>query len=464
MNTRIKVSIKQMFITVCLISLLGCLQTPSEDYIVNREDHPIEDIIFQEQTPVVTDFTAGSFPPSVEESPSVPEKIENHEIIRMNRMEWSDSFSVNAAMDRIDIEICAEVDYPSSGTISIDSAHFAMPDNAETMKYVDYFLGHKNIYLADRTKTKAFYKAEMEYIISQMESETNSAVLRQWDMQLKISSDNYAKAPDALRIATWDNNMANDIDLMSQNDDGTYRFLKITPTSIAFELSVDTPSYLRTVDHLSPESESESNAVQIAQGVLDDLGISASLAGLCSTEKITRTFNARTQKDAFVLYYNPIYNGYPCTNTESFHGFDNVIEAVGGYEDEPYVPSYEKESITILVSEGNVLSFIWKCPHRSLRTENENVALISYTETQELFRKHIGKVMFVEKGHPMRLFVHSITLTLQRLPKKDTESEFYMIPVWEFIASVDSGNPFMDQNLQNCCVLRINALEGSIFH
>ena len=101
-------------------------------------------------------------------------------------------------------------------------------------------------------------------------------------------------------------------------------------------------------------------------------------------------------------------------------------------------------------------------PMEILRTENEAAQLLPFSRIQELFGSYIGKTTFVQKGEPMTLHVHTVRLTMQRCPIENNAAEFYLLPAWEFLASVDSGNASADASLKNVVVLRINALDGSI--
>jgi hypothetical protein len=100
-------------------------------------------------------------------------------------------------------------------------------------------------------------------------------------------------------------------------------------------------------------------------------------------------------------------------------------------------------------------------PSRILNIENAAAKLLPFSDVQERFKSDIGKVMYVDKGYPMQLAVHTVRLTMQRYPVKDSQTEFYLFPAWEFIASVDDGTAFADQH-KTVCVLHINALDGSI--
>ena len=101
-------------------------------------------------------------------------------------------------------------------------------------------------------------------------------------------------------------------------------------------------------------------------------------------------------------------------------------------------------------------------PAHILRTENEAAQILPFSKVQELFNSYIGKTTFVQKGEPLTLHVHTVRLTMQRCPIENSTTEFYLLPAWEFVASIRSGSDFIDSNLQNVCVLRINALDGSI--
>ncbi len=450
---------KRLIALLLLCLFVACVPTPEQDFVVNKADGTLEEIIYATSAPNASNLM--TFEPSAPPADGEPQPSK----IPMQTIAWTDSFSVAAAMDRLDVTVDASVQVPESGTAPVYRFTFAPPDPARASVLVSLFLGNCRAYLAERTKTKSFYRAEMERIVSEKERETVERNREEWDRLLEQASQAYADAPEDVSPVPWDGGFEGAFDLMAENGDGTYRYLSANERSILYTDAVETPNTVPGRNpKLAPETQEERDACDLAVRVLEALHIDAELAALYPTDAMVRAFGTRAV-DGYYLYFYPKYGGLPATldaSSHTFHGFDNAKEAAGGSDSDDYSVSFEPETIEFLISNGAIVRFRYMRPARILRTENEAAQLLPFSRIQELFRSYIGKTTFVQKGEPMTLHVHTVRLTMQRCPIENNSTEFYLLPVWEFLASVDSGNASADASLKNVVVLRINALDGSI--
>lgn len=443
---------------LAVLMFLGCVPTPNEEVVINKADGNLENIIHATAAPtdalLLTPTAPGEAPASAEPGARA-----------MQTVDWTDSFSVAAAMDQLDVTIDAKVSVPAVDAAAVLRIGFAPPSDAQMQTLIRTFLGERAVYQADTTRTKAFYMAQMNRYLAEKEKETLDANLKEWDRLLAAANENYAKAPDTQSPAVWDGQTSGGVDLMSVKEDGTFRYLKANEVKLVYQDAVDTPYIIRPskMKH-EPETDAEAAAVNLCEETLQALGIDAVLSELCTTESAVKEFGAR-RIDGYLICFSPLYRGLPVTDPKRFNGFDEAISAAGGSVDTTgYTVRYEPETIEFIVENEAVVSFRYMRPSRVLRVENESARLLPFGEIRERFRKDIGKVMFVNKGQPMKLCVHTVRLTMQRCPIQNTTDELYLLPCWEFLASVDSGNPGTDEYLQNVCVLRLNALDGSIMN
>ena len=442
---------------ICMLSLtllLACVPTPQQEVVVNKADGTLEEIIHATAAPDHPTWTMPSEPGATTPAPTAGR-------LAMETVVWTDSFSVAAAMDRLDVNIDATVQVPTSGTASVLRIGFAPPEDSQMQALIRLFLGDGTIYLADTTKTKAYYKAQMERYVAEKERETNERNRQEWDTLLKMANEAYAKAPDEQAPVVWDGQTSGGVRLMSANGDGTYRYLKANAEKLLYEDSLDTPYLIRNRMKSAPETDEETAAVALCESVLKSLGIDAVFSELCDTQNSIRAFGER-EVDGFLVCFTPLYGGLPVTEVRTFNGFDEAIHAAGGNKEPTYSIQYEDETIEFVVENGRIVTFRYVRPSRLRKVENEAAALLPFYQIKELFKKDIGKVLFVNKGQPMKLTVHTVRLTMQRYPIRDTQDELYLLPCWEFLASIDSGNSVTDASLTNVCVLRLNALDGSI--
>jgi hypothetical protein len=444
--------------------LAACQPTPQTEIVVNKADGRLEDIIAataepQSETVAIAPETnrtpESESPAPVEAKPSAPLAP------RMRTVDWSDSFSVAAAMDRLDVTIDASVEIPESETAPVYRIGFAPPYADEATRLLRVFFGERQAYCASHEKTKSYYKAQMARYLAEQEKTSETYEREQYDLLLNQANKVYANAPDDPPLVPWDG-AAGAFDLMAENGDGTFRYLKASERSIYYLNAPEDPNILSpVVKKPVPENDAEQAAVETAQAVLDALTIDATLMSVNPTESAVRAFGTYTV-DGFIVSYAPNYGGLPATDLYRYHGSDSAAEAAGGGSSADYSIRYEPESIEFLISKsGELVRFKYMRPSRVLNTENEAAKLLPFEDVQALFKSDIGKVMFVDKGYPMQLTVHTVRLTMQRYPIKDNETELYLLPAWEFVASVNDGTAFADRH-KTVCVLRINALDGSI--
>ena len=450
---------KRLIVLLLLCLLAACVPTPEEDFVVNKADGMLEDVIHASSAPASSDLM--TFDPSAPPAGGEPQPSK----IPMQTIAWTDSFSIAAAMDRLDVTVDADVQTPESGTAPVYRFDFAPPDPASASALVSLFLGVGRVYLAERTKTKSFYRAEMERIVSEKEREPDERSREEWDRLLQQASQAYADAPEDVSPVLWDGGFDGAFDLMAEKTDGTYRYLSANERSILYADAIETPNTVPGHNPKSaPETQEERDAYDLAMRALSSLHIDAELAALYPTDAMIRAFGTR-MIDGYFLYFYPKYGGLPATldaSSRTFHGFDNAEEAAGGASSVDYTMPYEPETIEFLISNGEIVRFRYMRPAHILRTENEAAQILPFSKVQELFNSYIGKTTFVQKGEPLTLHVHTVRLTMQRCPIENSTTEFYLLPAWEFLASVDSGNASTDEDLKNVCVLRINALDGSI--
>lgn len=446
-------------ILLAALLLAACQPTPETEIVVNKADGRLEDIIAATTEPetVAVEAAQGSEKPQNQAAPEATQIPR-----RMTGVRWTDAFSVAAAMDRLDVSIDAAVQTPESGTAAVYRIGFASPDADETARLLRVFFGDRQAYRANREKTRSYYKAQMERYMREKEKETDEFNREQYDLLLKQANEAYAKAADDEPLVPWDGSIDGGFDLMAENGDGTFRYLKASERSVFYLNAPEDPNIVPTlVKKPVPENDGEMAAVKTAQAVLDALGIDATLLSVNPTESVVRAFGTYTV-DGYMVSFAPNYGGLPATDPHTYNGTDSAAQAAGGGSEAGYSIPYEPESIEFLISkEGELVRFRYMRPSRILNIENAAAKLLPFSDVQERFKSDIGKVMYVDKGYPMQLAVHTVRLTMQRYPVKDSQTEFYLFPAWEFIASVDDGTAFADQH-KTVCVLHINALDGSI--
>ena len=123
-----------LVILFALALLLACVPTPEEEFVVNKSDGTIEEIIHATAAPdgdVIEALSGETKAPAQETTaPEAP---------AVRTYSWKDSFSVPAAMDRLDVTVNAEVAYPESGAAPVYRIGFAAPESDQIYRLLRIF-------------------------------------------------------------------------------------------------------------------------------------------------------------------------------------------------------------------------------------------------------------------------------------------------------------------------------------
>ncbi|MBQ5987381.1 MAG: hypothetical protein IJL59_08940, partial [Clostridia bacterium] len=209
----------------------------------------------------------------------------------------------------------------------------------------------------------------------------------------------------------------------------------------------------------------ERMAVEDAQKVLERTGVDAALYAIAGQERTVRAFGEETHENAVSLLFLPLRCGYPCMDTHTFHGYDDERPDT---EETVYAPSYPQESLQIVMEDGKVLTYRHSYPSTVRNVAKEAAPLLPFGEIQRLFREWIGRSIYVCKGDPLTVRVHTVRLVMRRMPQKNVgedwkTADFWLLPAWEFIGSVRAkSDTITAPHLDNETVLRLNAIDGSV--
>ena len=461
-----------MLLLACLF-LVACLPTPTEEIVQNRAEGSLETIIYatmQPTTVVEMELPNGvsASPVSVDANDTEPVAAPETEDVKqfaprsaMRTIEWQETFTANAAMDEIHVTLDAEVEYPENGSGAVAVVKFGLPPEAEIRSLIAYFLGDGPLYLADRTKTKSYYKATMERCTAALETETDETMRQQWELLLKRTSQQYAEAPEDTEPAPWDGRVDGGIDLMAPNGDGSYRYLSVSLHGVAYRATLDAPQYQSRTRQTTPQTERERSAWTDAANVLRTLGLDAVPWAIAEQEKTVRAFGEETHEDAVVLWCSPMRFGLPCTDVYVFHGYEGAEP-----ESEPsYTTTFPQESLQLVMENGKVMTYRHNYASVVQSVENDAAPLLPFEEIQQKFREWLPRTMYVLKGDPLTICIDTVQLTMRRVPLPDSGDElatktYWLLPVWEFIGSVRSEKATYP--IETVCVLRLNALDGSV--
>ena len=224
---------------------------------------------------------------------------------------------------------------------------------------------------------------------------------------------------------------------------------------------------------------SEVEAVEIAQEVLEDLGIDNFYIAYTRIRKESRTLGDYENYDFqsaenkfYMLTFKPMYNDIP------------LIQANNRFPYQQQYPlNYYFEEITMKVSNDVVVEFRWINPTDISNVINDSVVLMDFDKIMKLATKHMKQhyslenVANVPKDMPnyeqelanflsADINITEIRLGLAGVPSYDIPYEYMLIPVWSFYGSVgwetsDNSRPNMGE-ISPEPIISINAVDGSI--
>jgi len=180
--------------------------------------------------------------------------------------------------------------------------------------------------------------------------------------------------------------------------------------------------------------------------------------------------NAATKyKDGktYSYYYTREVNGFQESCIFDYFGsMDSENEAVKDL--------WRAESMTVHVMDGEIIEIRWS-DLAEATIENDNVKIIPFEEAQEIFLKHIDRMLLpnIEDGDETAVNdyirkntavnITKIELGLTKLLMKDSGDSYKLIPTWNFYGyEAGSGHEIDENRGAEKCFVMVNAIDGSI--
>ena len=171
-------------------------------------------------------------------------------------------------------------------------------------------------------------------------------------------------------------------------------------------------------------------------------------------------FNSETGIDdgSFNVSLRPVYEGIPVYEWNSYYGSDTAAQKAGL----SYSHSVVKERIFAGVQNGRLGSLTWIDPLEVLAVENENMPLLSFEEVMDIFQQQVYRNIYLDGGE-LTLRVTDVYFSYRCVKKRDSD-QYYLLPVWDFI-----GHDVRMENLKKRhsideSILAVSAIDGSILN
>ena len=143
----------------------------------------------------------------------------------------------------------------------------------------------------------------------------------------------------------------------------------------------------------------------------------------------------------YMFTFTPIYGGLPQLYAPEAKNLDDMTdEGVPMYQqkwDYEYSMKWPAQYVQVLVDNNGIVQFWGFSPTKISQTVNENVAMLSFDEIFERFKKNIFycSVWSYSGLEEVNINIDKIVFGMIRVPMKDNPDTYYIIPAWQFAGS-----------------------------
>ncbi len=443
-----------------VLLLVACVPTPNEEFVVNKGDGKLEAII-GEATPLPSYDEAQN---SLADTLGAPQTVQ-------------DSFTVQIYGGTMDVVLDAAVDVPNVAAVPVYRASLgwdAMKDRTEIVRAVlgdevqrldtfraallqcEYEIQYCNAWLADLEAGK---QREASMTLEDEKEYVNQTLTSTWRTMEELRD----RAGDPV---PWDGsfdaedgllNLWHEPYLLLFFDRGGYRYVQFSDLTLNAYASAGAGR---------------------APTAADRPVIDAAKAMLAKFSDLpVEPFGIESGGRSGVMVFAFERAGIPCLPLRYDHGDDMGYTEVMG--DAQFSEGFGQELIKAGWEDRRIGSLIWENPLYVTGTENENVTLLPFDKILQIFQSHIRSAYFMvvdertgEASH-VRMTITGVRLSYARVNKKDG-SDYYLLPVWDFLGYVDILN-WSDDPAENDAMnrdrraaqwyssfLTVNAIDGSI--
>ena len=423
------VALVVLLLFTCMLT--ACQPTPEKEAVIGKNDGVLEEAIASTASPQAT---------------------------LAAEPDWSDEFS--SADGKMQIVIRAEVNVPEENKFPVISCtpHYFTVEEAN--KAVEALFGDQQLYDAstidkksaeDRVlmlrrdleslKTTGEYPVQedgSQYSVTNLEEDI--AMVEGW---LKEAEEIYAQAQAGQTVEVEVKELA-----FSQSESGSqlinikngenppmtfYTFNYKDANDAAIEYALEGsgavfPSKLEegeSLDIAISREEAEQQAIALAKE-----------CGVGDCEVIWTGKTTVDGKPCYSVSLGRLLNGIPSISIDTFGGTQAL-----GIDGAEYREPWRQENIEVVIGDDGVMKFLWEYPPELYTTENENVQLMSWEEIKTLAKDQLQRSLSTDefalrKEEGQTITIDRVMLSMMRVAKKDAYGEYYYLPVWDFLGTV----------------------------
>lgn len=463
-----------MITVIFLFLLCGCVQTPQEDVVINKNDGVLHEVLLATPAPL--------------QSIDAPDH-------------WRDAY--RGYGENLSVEIDAEVIVPAVSEIAVLSVAPSEWTDEQAARCIQAMIGTAPIY----EQATELSKADIEELIKEcqdelsnpasdlntmlgkpgLEDEYNSAKAA-LQKEIELLGEQWKSAPATVerklvepRFSQIDDYSAS-IEGTALLPDGTSGFIRIVKRKGNFNQSMNlfvphgelgAPSvYSGKTTGLQGIRIDLGLAAQTADDMLKQMGLYGqyvlSFSGSAWTHTPESIAGQENPPECYLLFYNKTHDGIPVLFGT------NLSSSIERYE-----ASWPYEMLCFGVNDTGVIFFEWISPLQAIDKMNTNVSILSFDKIMERFQQSIvvsyNPINTGENVDEYRLYINRIEFGYTRVAIPNKNAEAMLVPSWGFYGyeldyykDAGSTQHILDEN--NCkrqdmpghCFLTINAIDGSV--
>lgn len=457
-----KKSFTAAILSLVLVSLTGCQETPKEDLVKNKKEQDLE------QEMKTSRKTEEDSARTAEILASVPAHYQEE-------ME----------ADGVTVQVDADVHIPDTDKIISEKVKPSEMTQEQIENTIRYFAGDAACYPLGAVASKEELMDEIISLrqeIALLESGEQSAInegdgtpeeqIAELKAQLKESEELYessaeegAAAPVSIQGITFDENGS--IELQSdlgRAEEARILIYKDADRGDRIEFVNYSPAYNAVEGERSADISRE-EAVNKAQEVIKTLELG-------DLEVMGMEKKAQVVDGSIVGYYDISYKR-KTEGLDNFYLQENVSVQTDQAEPlEEYSAHMEQTKDNIQVDATGVIGMNMTMPPQVTERMNEDVSICSFDQVKEFLASNIMNKSWKAPGEKTYLKITQIYLSYMYVINKNNNQEYLTIPVWDF-CGYSYGESFPENSVYNLektdkesiyktTYLTINAVDGSI--
>lgn len=412
-------------IILFLCGLSACKATPNEDYIANKRDNPIEEIIHE--------------PANQNSIQEVNRSIPNH---------WNEKIDIGRFrfIFDVDVERLQSASYPVFKTTTREFS------SGEIFSIFDNLLG-------TTYQVRSWERTRQDIEMEMLSTANSRELLGDEQCDQIIESLQYEMdhlGPEPVFVSPNDYTMQLPKKVEATNGDkNIYASIEESSAIIWANTvgAIQLHAWIEDETYTMPEI-SENDALVIGLDVLKQIKANGFSLAQSKPGRVLALYENKTLYTGWDLVF---------TRTESkYLGFDPnaVSQGLLVFDDTQYIQPLPQESIELFVSKTGCCCISWNSPTKTLETAQENTQPLLFNVVRDNIIKWltVGYSWRQDKiGLSNTMYVNRVFLSCATIQAKDEANVYYTVPAWIVV--------YQEENDINTPVaptyIAINALDGS---